>query len=277
MHFLKSSLSFAWLEFKALKFYPSNLILSIIQSFVTTGIWFFVSLFLKDYAKNTLKGFGGDFVAYMVIGVIFFQNAGNILTLPFQSLSTAYWDKRLEVYNSSSYGIWAFISGRFIWCFLYNLIIQFSVMLVAIFAVGVKVSKSVPVLPAITFYLLFIFTCFGIGLIGASNFFSLEVKQGREPVTWLTDVLARIFSGIYYPLAILPVSIQFISYLIPHTYALQSVRLIMISGYGFSYPVVRNDLLIMVLFCLASMCSGVYLLDKAIRKAEHSNGVGMVV
>jgi len=82
MRFLKSSLSFAWLEFKALKFYPSNFILSVVQSFVGTGIWFFVSLFLKDYAKDALKDYGGNFVAYMVIGVIFFQNAGSILTLP---------------------------------------------------------------------------------------------------------------------------------------------------------------------------------------------------
>ena len=56
-----------------------------------------------------------------------------------------------------------------------------------------------PVLPALLFYLVFVLTCFGIGLIGASNFFTLEVKQGREPVTWAVERLARIFSGVYTP------------------------------------------------------------------------------
>ncbi len=277
MKFLKSSLSFAWLEFKALKFYPSNLVLFVIQSFVTTGIWFFVSLFLKDYAKGSLKDFGGDFVAYMVIGVIFFQNAANILSLPFQSLSTAFWDKRLEIYNSSSRGIWAFITGRFIWNFFYNLVIQFCVMLFAIFAAGVNVSKSIPVLPAIAFYLLFVLTCFGIGLIGAGNFFYLEVKQGREPVTWLTDVLARIFSGVYYPLSVLPASIGFVSYFVPHTYALQGIRLVLIGGNGFDNAMVRNDLFMMLLFCAFSLFTGIFVLNSAIAKAERTNGVGMVI
>ena len=43
---------FAWLELKALRFYPINGVLQIIQSFVSVGIWFFVSLFLQDYAAR---------------------------------------------------------------------------------------------------------------------------------------------------------------------------------------------------------------------------------
>lgn len=227
--------------------------------------------------EPTLKDFSGDFVAYMVIGVIFFQNAGNIMNLPFQSLSTAFWDKRLEVYNASPNGIWAFIAGKFAWTFLYNLVIQFSVLLVAVHFMGVKINAHIPVLTALAFYLLFIFTCFGIGLIGAGNFFALEVKQGREPVTWLTDVMARIFSGIYYPLAILPVGIRFVSKLVPHTYAMQGIRLVMLEGVGFENAVILQDFGMLALFCTICMGGGVFWLNRAIRNAERTNGVGMVV
>ncbi len=277
MMFIKSTLSFAKLEYRALRFYPSNFFLSVIQSFVTAGMWFFVSMFLKDYAAASLSGYGGDFVSYMVIGVVFFQNSAAILTLPFGSINTAFWDKRLEVYNSSSYGIWAFISGRFLWTFFYQLVIQAAVLIVAVLTVGVKVSAELPVLPLIAFYLCFIFTCFGFGLIGASNFFTLEVKQGREPFTWLVDVLARIFSGIYYPLAILPIGIQFISRLIPHTYAMEGLRLVMLNGQGFDNATVRNDLLVMLGFAVFSMLIGIWLLHRALQRAHKGNGVGMVV
>jgi ABC-2 type transport system permease protein len=91
MSFIKSALSFARLEYRALRFYPSTFFLSVIQSFVTAGMWFFVSLFLKDYAAAALADYGGDYVSYMVIGVVFFQNSAAILTLPFQSLNTAFW------------------------------------------------------------------------------------------------------------------------------------------------------------------------------------------
>ncbi len=275
--FLKASLSFYKLEFKAIKFYPSNFVLAIIKSFVGVGIWFFVSLFLKDYAKSSLTEYGGDFVAYMVIGVMFFQNAASILNLPYQSINMAFWDKRLEVYNSSPYGIWAFITGKFMWSFLYNFIVVVIMMIIAVLWLGVNLNDNIHVVPALLYYLVFIFTCFGIGLIGASTFFTLEVKQGREPVTWLTNVLVRIFSGVYFPLAVLPESLRYVSYILPHTYALKGIRLIMISGLGFENAIVLNNFLVVLLFCVVSMFAGIKLFNKAIIKAEQTNGVGMVV
>jgi len=275
--FLKSSLSFAKLEYRALRFYPSNFVLAVIQSFVTAGMWFFVSLFLKNYADASLSGYDGDFVSYMIIGVVFFQNSSAILSLPFSSLNTAYWDKRLEVYNSSSYGVWAFITGRFIWTFFYQLIIQAGVLTAAVLFAGVKLNADIHVFPLAAYYLCFVFTCFGFGLIGAGNFFNLEVKQGREPFTWLVDVLARIFSGVYYPLAVLPVGIQFISRIVPHTYALEGLRLIMMAGDGLENSVVRNDLFVMLGFAALAMLLGVFTLEKALEGAHSANGVGMVV
>ena len=275
--FLKSALSFAKLEYRALRFYPSNFVLTIIQSFVTAGMWFFVSLFLKDYAASSLESFGGDFVSYMVIGVVFFQNATAILNLPFQSVNTAFWDKRLEVYNSSPFGIWAFISGRFIWTFFYQLIIQMGVLTAAILFAGVNINTNIPVLPLLSFYFCFIFTCLGLGLIGASNFFNLEVKQGREPFTWLFEVMVRIFSGIYYPLAVLPAGLAFISRFIPHTYAMEGLRLVMLSGQGLENPIVRNNLFIIFGFATISMLLGVILFNRALDKAYRGNGVGMIV
>ena len=275
--FLRAALSFAKLEYRALRFYPSSFVLAVIQSFVAAGMWFFVSLFLKDYAAASLSGYGGDFVSYMVIGVVFFQNSAAILALPFQSLNTAFWDKRLEVYNSSWYGIPAFISGRFLWTFFYQLVIQAGVLSAAVVFAGVKINPGMPILPLLVFYLCFVFTCLGFGLIGASNFFNLEVKQGREPFTWAVDILARIFSGIYYPLAILPAGIRFVSRFIPHTYALEGLRLIMLNGSGLENPVVRNNMFIMVGFAVFSMSMGIIILGRALDRAYRGNGVGMVV
>jgi ABC-2 type transport system permease protein len=247
-----------------------------VQSFVTAGMWFFVSLFLKDYTTVSLAAYGGDFVSYMVIGVVFFQNSAALLNLPFQSLNTAFWDKRLEVYNSSYYGIWAFISGRFIWTFFYQLIIQACVLTAAVLFTGVKVNADIQVIPLVFFYLCFIFTCLGFGLIGASNFFNLEVKQGREPFTWAMDIMARIFSGIYYPLAVLPAALQIVSRFIPHTYALEGLRLVMLNGFGLENIVVRSNMFIMLIFSVCSMALGIFMLSSALNRAYRGNGIGIV-
>ena len=277
MMFIKSALSFARLEYRALRFYPSNFALAVISSFVTAGMWFFVSLFLKDYAAASLESFGGDFVSYMVIGVVFFQNSSAILNLPFQSLNAAFWDKRLEVYNSSAYGVWAFICGRFIWTFFYQLTIQAGVLTAAALFAGVHINANVHIAPLVMYYLGFVLTCFGFGLIGASNFFNLEVKQGREPFTWLADILARLFSGVYYPLAILPAGIQFISRVLPHTYALEGLRRILMERQGLENAVVRNDLLVIIAFAVIAMALGVFLLGSSLARAQRGNGVGMII
>ena len=246
-------------------------------SFVGVGIWFFVSLFLKDYAAPSLDEYGGDFVAYMVVGVLFFQNVGTIMRLPFQSISTAYWDKRLEIYHSQRHGIWALIVGRLLWAVAYQAVLSLAILASAVAVADVTLSRQIHVVPALLFYGVFVLTCFGIGLVGASTFFSLEVKQGRDPVTWLTDVLARIFSGVYYPLAILPAWIRPITWAIPHTYALQGIRRVMINGTGFDDPATRTAFLVLLAFCTGFLALGITLLNRALRKAESTNGVGIVV
>jgi ABC-2 type transport system permease protein len=275
--FLRAALSFAWLDFKALRYYPVNGVLQVIRSFVSVGIWFFVSLFLQDYASASLDEYGGDFVAYVVVGVLFFQHTSTILSLPFSSLSTAFWDKRLEVYHSRRFGIWAFIVGRFLWQLAYNTVLLLVTLAVALLAAGVHLTASVPVGAAAAFYLVFVGTCFGLGLIGASNFFRLEVKQGREPVTWAVDVLARIFSGIYTPLTVLPAAIRWLTWSLPHTYALRGIRQVMIVGAGFGQPDTLRMFWVLLGFCVVSLAAGVVLLNGALRKAEQGNGVGMVV
>lgn len=277
IQFLRASLSFAWLDLKALQFFPMSGVLQIIQSFVNVGIWFFVSLFLQEAAHISLKDYGGSFVAYVVIGVLFFQNTSAIMSMPHQSLTSAFWDRRLEIYHGRSYGLWAFLTGRFLWSFVYQSLVLVLILIVAMLAAGIPFPQQVPVIPALLFYLVFVFTCFGIGLAGASTFFTLEVKQGREPLTWLVDVLARIFSGVYYPLTILPPALVPVSLLLPHTYALDGIRRVMISGAGFDDPAVLRSFVVLVAFCVLWLSMGIVLLRRSIDLAEKANGVGIPV
>jgi len=274
--FLRASLSFAWLELKALRYYPVNGALQVVQSFVSVGIWFFVSLLLNDFAAPDLTEFGGDFVAYMVVGVLFFQNAGSVLTLPQQSLATAFWDKRLEVYHSQRHGIWAYVVGRLIWAFAYNAVMTTAVLAFGVLAAGVRLDPSMPLLPALAFYIVFTLTVFGIGLIGAGNFFFLEIKQGREPLTWVMNILVRLFSGVYYPLSIIPAGLSWVTQCLPHTYALQGVRQVMINGAGFGNADTLRAFLILLVFCVVSLGAGIWVLNRGLRSAEAGNGIAVV-
>ena len=87
-------------------------------------------------------------------------------------------------------------------------------------------------------------------MAGASNFFTLEVKQGSELLTWLVNLLARIFSGVYYPVTILPAALKGIEWILPHTYALDGIRRVMINSSGFDDPATLKSFLILLLFAV---------------------------
>jgi ABC-2 type transport system permease protein len=126
---------------------------------------------------------------------------------------------------------------------------------------------------ALLAYLLFIAAVFGIGLIGSSLFFLLEVKQGREPVSWLVDYTVRITAGVYIPVAALPVWVRGLGYLLPHTYALRTIRSALLPGGGAP----GSDLVVLALFAVVTLFLGATAVQKAIRHAERQGGVGVVV
>ncbi len=274
--FLRAVVSFAWLEWKTLRYYPSNLVLSLFEGLVNTGIWLFIGLFLQGVANAQVAAYGGSYVSYVVLGVAVFEAAQTALLAPFQTVSDAFWDKRLEAYHLSDHGIWAAILGRLTWQLTYATAIQVVIVGVIIATVGVDLAPTAQPLLALLFFVLFAAACLGIGLAGASTFFLLEVKEGTEPITWLTTVVARVASGVYYPLGIIPLWLQPFGYLVPHRYALQAIRLILIDGRGLADGTVRQDLVALALYTGVVLALGITLLRRGIRRAERVGGLSVV-
>lgn len=274
--FLQAMLSFAWLEWKTLRYYPSNLLLSLVEGSVNTGIWLFIGLFLGEVVNAQLDAFGGSYVSYVVIGVAFFEAAQVALLSPYQTVSLAFWDKRLEAYHLAVRGIWAHVLGRFLWQLGYALVIQCVVLTVIVATVGIDFAPGASPLLAMVLYVLFVVACLGLGLAGASMFFLLEIKEGAEPITWTTTIVARIASGIYYPLSVLPVWVAFFGYFVPHTYALRSIRLVLIGGEGLSDAQVASDLAVLSGFAVGALVIGIVLFRHGLQRAERVGGLSVV-
>jgi ABC-2 type transport system permease protein len=107
-------------------------------------------------------------------------------------------------------------------------------------------------------------------------FFLLEIKEGAEPVAWTTTIIARIASGIYYPLSVLPAWVATLGYLVPHTYALRSIRLVLISGEGIGNARVVQDLAILSLLSVATLVVGIILFRRGLQRAERVGGLSVI-
>ena len=274
--FLRSVLSFAWLEWKTLRYYPSNLLLSLAEGTVDTGIWLFIGLFLKDIASSRVAEFGGSYVSYVVIGVAFFSAAQTAVLSPFLTVMEAFWDKRLEAYSLARHGVWAHILGKLAWQLGYAGAIQAVIVAVIIATVGIDINAHANLPLAALCFVLFVAACLGLGLVGASTFFLLEVKQGSDPVSWLVTVLARIASGVYYPLSILPRWLVPASFIVPHTYALRAIRFILLDGRGIRDRQVGADMAALAVYTAVALAAGITLLRRGLRRAERVGGLSVV-
>lgn len=274
---LRAIFSFAWIEFKALKYYPSNLVLEVVKGYVTIFVWFFIAYFIQGFSSDTFKEFGGSYVSYVVFGVIFFQSSQAFLLTPFKSLSTAFWEKRLEIYATPSDGIQTYIYGEMLWNFLLKTLTMLLFLFTFIFIVKVDLIFPYFFINLTIVYLLLTCFSFGAGLIGASNFFFLEVKQGREPFTWTLGVLTQLFSGLYYPISLFPESVKWVSYILPQSYAFDAIRRIAINGTNFFNRDVAIDVTMLSVFAVCSLIIGLKLFKMALSKAEKTTGFSSLV
>jgi ABC-2 type transport system permease protein len=91
---------------------------------------------------------------------------------------------------------------------------------------------------ALLFTLLFLAAGFGLGMIGASSFYVLDIKKGTEPVSFVfQQVLAALLAGTYYPVTVLPRPLQWLACVLPHTYAFDALRRLLDPGARAAVPV----------------------------------------
>ncbi len=263
-----------WLEYKSLRLYPANLWLAGIQELTTVGVWYFVSKFLSPVANGAVARYGGNYVAYVLLGVLLNQVAVASLRTPFRTLSEAFWDKRLETYRLAVQGIWGNLLGRLAWQVFFSTVLQ-GLALLALMATGLLQTHHFDLLGVLLAWLFLVLANAGLGLMGASLFFLLEVKKGQDPITWIYGYLIQIVTGLYIPVSVLPLWLRVLGRVLPQTYAFHLVRLAALTGRPFSS--LMPALLGLFVGAVLTMGLGVGMMALALRRAEQKGGLGVVV
>lgn len=273
--FLRACAAATWLEFRNLRYYPSNLALAGVQELTAVGVWYFTARFLDAGASASVAQYGGNYLAYVVVGVLLNQICLAALNGPFTTISEAFWDKRLETYRLSIHGIWANLLGRLAWAVGFSALLQGAalVVLLAVGGLGLHAGVNVPLVLLAS--ILLVAANAGLGIAGASLFFLLEVKSGQDPITWLYRYLVMLVSGLYVPLAILPGWLRAIGAVLPQTFGLAAVRALILIGARPS--LVMGNLLGLVAATLLCVAVGYGMLTWALRRAERQGGIGVVV
>ncbi len=265
----------AWVEYKTLRLYPANLWLAAAQELTTVGVWYFVALFLSPAANGAVARYGGNYVAYVLVGVLLNQVGMAALLAPFTTVSNAFWDKRLETYRLATAGIWANLVGRLLWQALFATVWQGAALVFLVATGTLSLAHGVPVGEAALVWALLLASNAGIGFMGASLFFLLEVKKGRDPITWVYQYLVQIVSGLYIPLAVLPTWLRAAGQALPQTYVFTAMRSLLLTGAR--GPAVIAQVVPLGVESTVLVAGGAAMMAWALRRAERRGGLGVVV
>ncbi len=256
--------------------YRVNIWTWIIDVFVNTSIFFLISLLV---GKHPMGAYGTNYVSFVVIGLSIYYISYTNLGDPFPRVARIYWNGTMDLYMLSPLSYFTPIIG-----IMFRSVIDDypRVGLAFLFGwafFGATFDLRMP-LYALLGVVTIGFSTFGIGMISASSFYLLNFKRGNEPISFiLQDVVIALVGGYYYPINVLPHYLQIVASFIPHTYALDLFRRLLVPNASLTQPVLplqyvfpfsppTVDVIVLSLMSVVFFPLGFYLYYLGIEKAR---------
>lgn len=187
-----------------------------------TGIFFLLSLVTKG-SNISFFPYGNNYVTFIVLGLCVYYISFTNLGDPFSRVSRIYWGGTMDLYMLSPLSYFTPMMG----VMFRSVIDDYPRVILALLFGGLffgATYNSINILFGIVLLLLILLSTFGIGMISASSFYLFNFKQNTEPVRFIfQDVIIALTAGYYYPL-------QVLGSFIPHTYALDAARRLIVPG-----------------------------------------------
>jgi len=203
-------------------------------TWVMQVLWLY---FLGKAGLNSVQfeRYSANFFSFVIIGVIF-ENFSSASIYSFRNaLYKEQVEGTLEAALMSSTSLSTFAIGQGIWGFCKAGIGAIVYLAVSLF-LGMKITLSLgSLLSLFPFFIVSILSLMGLGI--ASSGVIIITKQG-DPLMFTISWVNRLFTGVYYPVSILPFPLQVVSKISPLTYALDGLRLILLNGFTLFYPYV---------------------------------------
>ena len=194
-----------------------------------TTIVFMLSLLTRDSTLD-FAPYGNNYVTFVVLGFCVHYISWTNLGDPFKRVARIYWGGTMDLYLLSPLSYLTPFMG----IMFRSVIDDYPRVILSLLFGGVffGAAYSASQLPlGLLFLALILLSTLGIGMISASSFYLLNSKQNTEPVRFLLqDVIVALAAGYYYPITVLPEPLQILGSFIPHTYALDALRRLIVPG-----------------------------------------------
>lgn len=242
--------------------YRLALLLRFLGTFFQVAVFYFISRLVGLGAHPALAAYGGNYFAYVLIGLAFQRLFSLSLSGYANGVSEMQQTGTLEAQAILPVPLPLLVAGANLWPYLYAL----SETLLYL-GLGVTLGASLAGANVPAALLISLLACVGIsglGLIGAALI--LLYKRGNA-VAWGVEAAAVLLAGVYFPVDLLPRPLQVFSQLLPHTHALSGLRAALLQGA--SLRSLLPVFLILALFALVLLPLGVLALMWSQRQAQQ--------
>ena len=259
---LRKAWAFVVRDFRIESGYKTSFFMRLVESMMLLTLFYFLGELIAPHGNSTLGRYGNHYLPFAIIGVAFARYFDLTLRMFSESIRQAQVTGCLEAMLSSQTGCVPIV----LMSSLYSLI-SGGVQLVLIMLVGglffhIDFSRiNVPATILVFLFSIAIFVSFGV----LSAALVVWLKKG-DPVIWILGGFGSIMGGAYFPIEVMPPSLQKVSSLIPITYSLEALRMTMLKGY--SVMMVAKPAGILVATSAVLLPSSIALFAAAVRKGR---------
>ncbi len=224
--------------------------------------FYFISRLFGKEAGGYLRDYGGQYFPFVLIGIAFSGYLLNALKDCANNLRLEQLIGTLEMMLVTPTKLSTIIFSMSFWSFIYTSISVFFYLLCGVLFFKLNLSQA-NFLSALVVFILTIFSFSSIGVISAA--FIVVYKRG-DPINWLIGTFSVLFGGVYFPVNILPKSLQLISCFLPITHSLKGLRYALLEGYTLN--ALLPEISMLFVFSVVFLPLSILIFKYAVKKAK---------
>ena len=247
--------------------YSAMFILAWANIIVEVTVAYFISMLLHPSSRFGWNGHVGTYFGYLVINFAILRFQMVALTAFAQAIRDGQMLGTLEVVLATPTSLKLLVLSSGLWSFSLTAL-QTAVYILVAVLFGLDLSHT-NVLTMLVFLILTVLAVSPIGVIAAA---ATMVFKKTGPVEWAMTSASTLFAGVYLPIALLPLPLQVISWILPLTHALNGFRG---SIFGATLVQVGGDALWLCGFTFVLMPIALWLFGRAVRRSKIDGTLGL--
>jgi ABC-2 type transport system permease protein len=259
---LRKAVAFIRRDFQIESSYKMNFVMNVIDSMMILIFFYFLNELVSRGESHYLGRYGGNFLAFTVVGLAFARYFQLTLRMFSESIRAAQLSGCLEAMLSSQTNALTIVLMSSLYGLLSGSAQPLLILLAGTLVMGVDLSHM-NILATLLVLALSILTFVAFGVLSAATI--LWLKKG-DPLAWILGGMGTMLGGAYFPVEVLPPWLQSVSFLIPITYSLEALRMTMLKGY--SLQMIAHPLLVLALMALILLPASLAIFAAMVRKGR---------